>query len=403
MIDPAPNRTYGPQFELVTPYAAPYAAVRRDQEPEHGSWWTLADLMAAELPEIPSAVKGLLPTGCIVVAAKPKVGKSGWVLTVGLHVASGRTLWGEYETQRGDVLYIPYEDTLQDVKKRARTQLDAMGIQAPDNFQIAEGWPRAENGGVRQLGEILEEFAGELRLVIIDDMRHFSRVGMAYQGDASAIEEVDLLGRKYNVAIVVIMHQGKGNPSNRKNWSRTDRIQGSMGVTAAARSIVTLERDVDAGSPDGLMTVIGKGLPSRNVALRFDEASGIWAVPAAAADIRSDQQEAVWQDVARYPGMTAPQLSRKVKRPYDVLRLVLRRMRQQGAVIEHDHRYYPARPPGSNGDASSGRQEALGDVVAVDGAAVQLDGFDVKPGNYPETPWVERPELDAWVRRQEQR
>lgn len=333
----------------------------------------LSQLVTADLPPIDWAVKGLIKPGCNVVAAKPKVGKSGWNMQLAICVSSGIEFLGYEVTRKGDVIYIGYEDDLQDLQSRARLQIGKLAVPASKRLEIYTDWPKANQGGIDQLKEVIRDYDGALRQVIIDDLRHFSPLVRSYNRDNEVIESIDTLGRRNNVAIVVILHQGRGSSSNDKNWDWMDRIQGSG--TGAARVIIGLERD--QSSPTGVMRVTGKGVKDTTQALTYDGASGMWSLAASddpELDALTRAQAELYPDVARLPGLTAPKLAQRTGRDYDSLRLMLRRMVEAGTILRVDNRFYIAGTSraSASDDGSSPRQTTIGDVIPVDGTTVQI-------------------------------
>ncbi len=80
-------------------------------------------LMAQEFEPLRFSVEKILPHGLFILAGSPKIGKSWLSLDLCRAVATGGKLW-EYETRRGDVLYLALEDTLHRLQNRLR-QMDA--------------------------------------------------------------------------------------------------------------------------------------------------------------------------------------------------------------------------------------------------------------------------------------
>src|SRR3954468_7558824 len=63
-----------------------------------------AELRRKEFPPIRYVVPGYIPDGCTLFAGRPKLGKSWFMLDVGLAVAAGHICLGETQCEQGDVL-----------------------------------------------------------------------------------------------------------------------------------------------------------------------------------------------------------------------------------------------------------------------------------------------------------
>ena len=59
--------------------------------------------------DIKPMIQDILPEGLSIMAGKSKVGKSVFALNVGLAVSGGKDFLNR-KTEKGDVLYITYED-----------------------------------------------------------------------------------------------------------------------------------------------------------------------------------------------------------------------------------------------------------------------------------------------------
>jgi len=66
---------------------------------------TLADLQHKVFPDLKELVPGLIVEGCLMLAGRPKLGKSWMTLDVGLAVAMGGKCFVDRQCVQGDVLY----------------------------------------------------------------------------------------------------------------------------------------------------------------------------------------------------------------------------------------------------------------------------------------------------------
>src|SRR5689334_10298883 len=93
--------------------------------------WRTGAITAAELqnkifPPIKWAIEPLIAEGLTILAGRPKVGKSWWILDGALAVAGGAFAFGEYRANTGDVLYLALEDNERRLKDRISRLVPSM-------------------------------------------------------------------------------------------------------------------------------------------------------------------------------------------------------------------------------------------------------------------------------------
>ena len=76
------------------------------------------DLLNEDFPELCPVIQGILMPGTVLLAGKPKVGKSLLALYLGLSVAHGGMALGSIRVEQGDVLYLSLEDHKRRLQKR---------------------------------------------------------------------------------------------------------------------------------------------------------------------------------------------------------------------------------------------------------------------------------------------
>ena len=94
-------------------------------------------------------VPDLIVEGCVLLAGKPKAGKSWFVLDIGLAVACGGYRLGDKKCEQGDVLYLALEEADRRLQRRITKLLPTFGDKWPERFQYVTIWPRADEGGIR--------------------------------------------------------------------------------------------------------------------------------------------------------------------------------------------------------------------------------------------------------------
>ena len=83
-----------------------------------------ADLQYKTFEELRWIVPKYVPEGCVLLAGRPKIGKSWFALDAAVAVSSGGTCMGEL-CEQGDVLGLFLEDTDRRLQRRLTTMLGA--------------------------------------------------------------------------------------------------------------------------------------------------------------------------------------------------------------------------------------------------------------------------------------
>lgn len=241
-----------------------------EASPDADEGYTAADLMQMELPEPRWIVPGILPVGLSLLAAKQKIGKSWWSLSVGLAVALGGRALGVKEVEGGDVLYLALEDNKLRMQSRIRQLLQ--GAQPPHRLHIAHKWPRFDLGGYRKIEHWLRE-RDNPRLVIIDVLAKVrtprAKHGDIYAEDYALMTPLQDLAYAYNVSIVVIHHTRKASAED-----VFDEIRDSAGLSAACDAVMVLQRP--RNDDNAILHITGRDVDEAQLALKLDKASGQW-------------------------------------------------------------------------------------------------------------------------------
>ncbi|MDE6020888.1 MAG: AAA family ATPase, partial [Ruminococcus sp.] len=122
------------------------------------------DLQNADLPPIEYIVDDILPVGTTLICAAPKIGKSWFVLNLGLNISMGYRFMHKPTKQIG-VLYLALEDSY----TRLQLRLSKYTSNAPDNFYFTTEAPRIDEGLFDVLDKQLEK-SPDIKLLIIDTL-----------------------------------------------------------------------------------------------------------------------------------------------------------------------------------------------------------------------------------------
>lgn len=249
--------------------------------------FTAAELMATVLPPPKWAVPDLIPEGVILLAGKPKLGKSWLALGLGVAVSTGGVALGTKSVRRGDVLYLALEDN----QRRLQTRLGLLlaGGRAPEKLHMALGWPRLDGGGAEKLADWLEEHP-DARLVVVDTLKKIrprtSANRSLYEMDYEALEPLLPIAAEYGVGIVVVHHTRKADADD-----PLDTISGSTGLTGGVDGTMVLKRE--RGRADAYLHIAGRDIEEdTELALKWDPETVGWRIVGDAEEYRLSEERA---------------------------------------------------------------------------------------------------------------
>jgi hypothetical protein len=240
-----------------------------------------ADLQLKSFSPVNYVVPAYLAEGCTILAGKPKVGKSWFMLDVGLAVASGGQTLGT-TAQQGDVLCLMLEDNERRLKDRIQKIVGPF-TQWPEKFTFATEWPRAEEGlaGIRAwIATVTNP-----RLIVVDVLARFRDPDggsqNAYVADYAAIAGLQAIASEYRIAVVVVHHLRKSAADS----DPFDKVSGTLGLSGAADSVLILDRNGSGTTLYGR----GRDIEEIETAVEFDRPTCRWRVLGAASDVRRSE------------------------------------------------------------------------------------------------------------------
>ncbi len=231
---------------------------------------TAKELMSADFPPMRWAVEGLIPEGLTLLVGAPKIGKSWMSLDLGITIAKGGSAFGRFPVEAGDVLYLALEDTKRRLQDRLGKVLQE--ADAPETLHFADDWPPFDQGGKEMLEEWLSAHQ-EARLVIVDTFKKLrqARVNRSdiYTEDYEHIGEFKALADKFGVAIILVHHTTKMVTDD-----ILKSVSGSTGITAAADSVLILERN--RNSDQAKFFVVGRDVEHINLSFQWNPSTFTW-------------------------------------------------------------------------------------------------------------------------------
>lgn len=256
------------------------------------------DLDQEVLAEMVWAIPNLLPQGLTMLIGKPKMRKSWLALAIAIAIASGGRALGCIPVEQGDVLYLALEDSKRRLQSRQRKILS--GSSAPRRLSYLTQAPRIDEGCVSTIETWLRRHP-QARLVIVDvlaKVRPKGSGGSMYDEDYSALEPLQQLAMRREIAILVVHHMNRSDAED-----IYDLINGSNGVGGCLDGLLALQ--YERGQTDATLKIGSRELEDdAALALRWDNATAQWIYLGKADEVKAS---AARQEIIR--------LLREEKRP----------------------------------------------------------------------------------------
>lgn len=274
---------------------------------------TMADLQSRTFKEPIWIIPNVLPTGAILLAARPKMRKTFLALQLALAVAGGRRFL-DWQAEQADVLFLGLEDNERRIKSRVAL-LQTMELNPPDlsgfrywtggvdispttgklyisNPEEAErtyaAFPRGQ-AGVDALNKFLDVYP-LTKLIVIDTYAHFreqSNNRDVYQRDYDQMMPITQLCARREVCALVVHHEKKGLAGNDSADFMED-VSGTTGITGAVDGVMSIKgrRGAQETAEERKLLLSGRDIPHDiTIDMRFDAERGGW-LTAAKQDVR---------------------------------------------------------------------------------------------------------------------
>lgn len=275
---------------------------------------SMADLQARTFKDPKWVIPNVLPTGTILLAARPKMRKTFLALQLALAVCGGRRFL-DWKCEQGDVLFLGLEDNERRLKSRIRL-LQTLDLNPPDltgfrywtggvdispttgrqfvsnpdeAARTYEAFPRGQ-AGVDALGKFLDMYPAT-KLIIIDTYAHFrdqSNNRDVYQRDVDQMMPITKLASDREVCILVVHHEKKGLASSESGDFMED-ASGTSGITGTVDGVMSIKgkRGIQVENEERKLLLSGRDIPfDIDIDMLFDAERGGW-LPAAKQDVRA--------------------------------------------------------------------------------------------------------------------
>jgi Bifunctional DNA primase/polymerase, N-terminal/AAA domain/Primase C terminal 1 (PriCT-1) len=329
-----------PQVRKIADSVARYppadAVCPNRQKP--GKGYTGDELLTMTFADPKFAVPSLVPQGLVILASKPKLGKSWLMLGVGIAVATGNKALGKILVPAGDVLYLALEDRPRRLQTRLKKMLTKMPDQSLTRLTTFTEWPRMHQGGLEAIEAWLKQHP-EARLVVIDTWGRFrppkAKGADAYQEDYEQGAGLKALADECDVCIVIVHHCRKTEGED-----PFDAISGTLGLTGSVDASLVLKRE--RGRQDATLFVTGRDIDDQELALRWDTDHAAWSILGNAEEYRLSKQRArILEVLSKSEKPLGPkEIAEDLDEPQSRIKKLLRDMANDGQVNNPDHGKY---------------------------------------------------------------
>lgn len=298
---------------------------------------TAFDLMQRTFAALVWIVDQLIPEGTILIAGKPKSGKSWFVLNLLLSCCFAISFLRRETVQCG-VLYLALEDNDRRMKQRLGIlmRLYEDKIERLRDFHYRCDWP-AGLEGADALDEYLSANAA-IKVVAVDVLKKIRPVAdvrrNAYDLDYEAIAPWKAVADKHRVTLLLVHHSRKAEADD-----VFDEISGTLGINGAVDQMVVLRR-LPGDDRGATLHMRGRDLPE-DQELGIQLRDGWWEFQGPAAQLAANDARRVVLDCLHEDGpmKTGDLLKATGKRSRSALSNLLARMVKDGLITRSTEGY----------------------------------------------------------------
>lgn len=225
------------------------------------------DILMMNLPHQKFLVDQILPTGLYLLAGSPKMGKSWFVLQLGIAVSNGQSFLG-FNANAARVLYLCLEDTYQRIRNRLIDYED----DSLDQIEFVLDSRKLDAGLISDLKHHLEA-KPDIKLIIIDTLQKIRAVrseGYAYSQDYKDINILNRFVNETGVTVILVHHLRK-----MKADDSFEEISGTTGLTGAVDGMYVLKKINDSKNEVRLVAT-GRDIVEFELKMSFNETTHRW-------------------------------------------------------------------------------------------------------------------------------
>lgn len=240
--------------------------------------WTVADLMTTEFPPVKWLIESLLTVGLVVLAGRPKLGKSWFALQLAIAVALGGMVLGR-RVNPGKVLYLALEDNPRRLQDRLRKQRATVNAAIDFRFE----WQPLTKGGTADLMTAINEQG--YSLIIIDTIsRALGHADQLDQADMNVtFGSLQRLAMEKDVCVLLIDHHRK---SAGGAGDVIDDVMGATSKVGVADAAIGIYRE--RGQSGATLKISGRDVDDQELAIQFDSELFTWQLMGTAAGVKSE-------------------------------------------------------------------------------------------------------------------
>ncbi len=247
------------------------------------------ELMDMDYKPVRYIVKNLLPQGLTILAGAPKTGKSFLALELCLSVSKGEKLW-DFETTKGTVLYLCFEDNAERLQNRIYTMTD----DAPSNLFFCWEVSILGYGLEEKINLFLEEHKDTV-LIVIDTFQCIRPQGTdySYGTDYKELQILKNIADKFHISILVVHHLRK-----QENKDYFHMISGTTGIQGASDNCFVMT-EKERGSGKVKLYILGRDIEKRALELERNE-NNIWIKINDSLDNRKIEKDDITEIIKGY-------------------------------------------------------------------------------------------------------
>jgi DNA-binding CsgD family transcriptional regulator/archaellum biogenesis ATPase FlaH len=294
--------------------------------------WTDKELWDADLPEPAWLIPGFIPeVGLILLAGKPKIGKSWLALDIATGLAKGGEVAGIKAEKQVNTLYFALEDT----PRRLRKRLKIIEEEPTGNCRIATHWGKITPESLQALEREIQGW--NIKALIIDPLEKMKPKGdknaNLYSAEYEILGALKELADRMNIAIIVVHHLKKGEVDD-----PLEAVLGTTAIVGAVDTILILKRN--RGEADATLFITGREIEDQEKALTFE--GGKWQIIGDAREYAVTKEEKkVLQALAELGGVASPkEIAELAEMNPNTAKTALRRLANEGKVKMVDRGKY---------------------------------------------------------------
>ena len=295
---------------------------------------TAQELLARRIQIHDYVINDLIAYGLIIMAGRPKQGKSILATQIAIHVAQGTPFLGQIPVNQSDVLFLTLEESPELTAERLKRI-------CPDFSQLGGiiytfQWLSPAEGGIEYLDFYLEQHR-DIKVVIVDTLSAFingnQNTGKGYFNEYEDARKIHRVAKNRGVSLILLHHTVKQSSGNLND------LYGSSGYSGTADNILLLNSDKVRG--------IGKlQLTSRygdaEYALKFNKEKGCWEYLGEfeEVDLSQERQDILEVLVDACGPVQVKQIAKELVKNIPATSNLLIKLHKQGLVWKPTYRIY---------------------------------------------------------------